>query len=173
MRLFIAVLLNDEMKDELVRMQDVMRSMGVRGNYTRRENLHLTLAFIGEFDDPEKALDVIQRVPVRPFDLKISGTGSFRQLWWAGIDGGTPLAAYTRRLRRALDEAAIPYDRKKFSPHITLIRKPELRSGKRDEEILAAVSERTPGKVIRMTADHASLMRSDRGERGMIYTEIR
>lgn len=116
MRMFIAIQLNDDMKDVLQAMQDYMRSRGVKGNYTKRENLHLTLAFIGE-----------------------------------------------------LDAAGIPYDRKKFSPHITLIRKPECCGTDTAQDILAAL---TDTKEIRMTADHVSLMRSDRGEHGMIYTEL-
>lgn len=169
MRLFIAIQLNDEMKDALEAMQDYMRSCGVKGNYTKRDNLHLTLAFIGEFDDPGIVLETIDRAGLRPFDIALSGAGSFKSLWWAGIDGGMALQSFARRLRRELDAAGIPYDRKKFSPHITLIRRPECRGADTEKDILAALSYT---KEIRMTADHASLMRSDRGERGMLYTEI-
>ena len=170
MRLFIAIQLNDEMKDALQGMQDYMRSRGVKGNYTKRDNLHLTLAFIGEFDDPDAVLEVIKRAGLRPFDIALSGTGSFTSLWWAGMDGGMALQSFARRLRRELDNAGIPYDRKKFSPHITLIRKPECCGADTEQEILAALSDT---KDVRMTVDHASLMRSDRSDRGMIYTEIK
>ena len=171
MRLFIALQLNDEMKDVLEAMQDHMRSRGVKGNYTKRDNLHLTLAFIGEFDDPQAVLDAIDRAKLRPFDISLSGTGTFRSLWWAGIDGGMALQSFVRRLRRELDDAGIPYDHKKFSPHITLIRKPECRGQEPERDVLAALND-IPG--CKMTVDHASLMRSDRSERGMIYiyTEI-
>ena len=67
MRMFIAIQLNDYMKDVLQAMQDYMRSRGVKGNYTKRENLHLTLAFIGEFDDPRVVLEAIDRANLRPF----------------------------------------------------------------------------------------------------------
>ena len=52
MRLFIAVQLSEDMRDEICRVQGDLQRMGVRGNYTLRENLHLTLAFIGEHNDP-------------------------------------------------------------------------------------------------------------------------
>ena len=172
MRLFIAIQLNDEMKDALQDMQSYMRSRGVKGNYTKRENLHLTLAFIGEFDDPQPVLEAIGRAKLRPFDIALTGAGSFRSLWWAGIDGGMALQSFARRLRRELDDAGIPYDRKKFSPHITLIRKPECCGADTERDILAALNDSCDTKEIRMTVDHASLMRSDRSERGMIYTEL-
>ena len=169
MRLFIALQLNDEMKDALQNMQNFMRGCGVKGNYTKRENLHLTLAFIGEFEDPDIVLEAIDRAKLRPFEIALSGAGSFKSLWWAGIEGGMALRSFARRLRRELDAAGIPYDRKKFSPHITLIRKPECCGTDSESEILAALKDT---KEIKMTIDHASLMRSDRGEHGMIYTEI-
>ena len=78
MRLFIAILLNDEMKDALEAMQAGMRRSGVRGNFTKRQNLHLTLAFIGEYDDPDKVLEVIRSTGFRPFELWLTGTGAFR-----------------------------------------------------------------------------------------------
>ena len=69
-----------------------------------------------------------------------------------------------KRLRRALAESGIPFDRKKFSPHITLIREASFNRNRG-----------FPGVTvpdISMKADRVSLMRSDRAKSGMIYTEI-
>lgn len=166
MRLFIALQLNSEMKNALTDLQDRMQRLGVRGNFTRRENLHLTLAFIGEYPDPEDVIDVLETIRFKPFQISLEGIGSFGRLWWAGLSGSDELRILTRRLRRGLAEAGIPYDRKKFSPHITLVRKPLTRDGAIPEEIL---QDPPQGK---MTVDHISLMRSDRGRHGMIYTEL-
>jgi 2'-5' RNA ligase len=65
-----------------------------------------------------------------------------------------------RRIRRALAEHDIPFDRKRFSPHITLLRR---------------ASGKLPGHEIRPAVtrvESISLMRSDRGRNGMIYTEL-
>ena len=53
MRLFIAITFTEDMLDALSEIQDDLRRSNVRGSYTPRENLHMTLAFIGEYDDPE------------------------------------------------------------------------------------------------------------------------
>lgn len=160
MRLFIAIDLSNEMKDALISVQNRMFDQGIRGNYTPEENLHLTLAFIGEFPDAEPVLDVLSEVIFTPFDIALEGLGCFGDLWWAGIADAAPLLSVVRRVRRALADNAIPFDRKRFSPHITLIRK---------------ASGKMPVIRIRpaiMTVSAISLMRSDRGKNGMIYTEL-
>lgn len=166
MRLFISINLNDEMKDALIDIQETMRVYGIHGNETVPDNMHLTLAFIGEYDDPDHVKRVVDSIEIRPFEIRLNGIGAFRDLWWAGIENSAPLMAVSRRLRRALAEADIPFDRKKFSPHITIIRRAGGRLSEVPEEEIAAHF----GGV--MTVDHISLMRSDRGRHGMIYTEL-
>ena len=160
MRLFIAIGLSDEMKDALVDAQNTMFDSGVRGNYTSDENMHLTLAFIGEYPNAEPVLDALSNLSFTPFELTLDGMGCFGDLWWAGIGESASLNSVVRRVRIALAENAIPFDRKRFSPHITLIRK---------------ASGKMPGiplRTVTMSVDAISLMRSDRGRNGMIYTEL-
>ena len=166
MRLFIAIQLSDNMKSALVSTQDFMRRNGLHGNYTRPENLHLTLAFIGDYPDPDEILDVMETVPFEPFRLRLDGVGSFQALWWAGLEKNDSLSTYVKRLRRALAEASVPFDKKRFSPHITLVRKP---SGNL-HEITERPGFHAPGGS--MTVERISLIRSDRGKHGMIYTEV-
>ena len=69
MRLFIAIQLNKIMKDALIDAQNQMHENGVRGNYPPMENLHLTLAFIGDYPDPEDVLEAMKRSPSHPLNL--------------------------------------------------------------------------------------------------------
>ena len=123
MRLFIAINLSDEMKNTLISAQNTMYDRGIRGNFTSEENMHLTLAFIGEYPDADLVLDALSTVSFTPFDITLEGIGCFGDLWWAGLKESVPLMSVVRRIRRALAESEIPFDRKRFSPHITLIRK--------------------------------------------------
>lgn len=163
MRLFIAIQLSEAIRDELCHVQEQLKQQGVAGNYTSRENLHLTLVFIGEYADWQRVLDIVDSLDMRPFEIKLDGFGAFDDLWWVGIEDSSPLQDYVKALRHALAVAGIPFDKKRFRPHITILRKADS-SGKR----LKGISGCTAG----MTVDHASLMRSDRGRSGMIYTEI-
>lgn len=160
MRLFIAINLNEEMKDALISLQNTLYENGVRGNYTTEENMHLTLAFIGEVPESEPVMDALASVRFRQFDVTLEGMGSFGDLWWAGIRESAPLTAVVRRVRRALAEHGIPFDRKRFSPHVTLLR--------RARGHLAEL----PVEPVTMAVGAISLMRSDRGRNGMIYTEL-
>ena len=164
MRLFIAIQLSDGIRNSLSAVQTYLRDHGVRGNYTKIENLHLTLAFIGEYSDPDAVLEVIRSVPFTSLPIRIEGFGSFGDLYWCGIGGNDDLLSYVKRLRRALAESGVPFDRKKFSPHITLIRKAEYdRRGGFPSVAVPDVSMRVTG---------VSLMRSDRTKSGMVYTEV-
>ena len=162
MRLFLAVNFNEEMLAALEEAQALLQKRGLRGRYAPAENLHLTLAFIGEYPDPDRVLEVMDTVDFSPFPLTLEGFGRFGDLWWAGLAPSEPLNALVRRLRRALAENDIPFDRKRFSPHITLVRK-----GVFDGKPPAAEVPKAE-----MTVDRFSLMRSDRGKRGMLYTEL-
>ena len=164
MRLFIALQFDDDITDELVYFQDMLKEQGVTGRFTSRENIHLTLAFIGEYSDPDKVLDVMEAADLRPFDLSLKGVGTFGDVFWAGIADNPLLAAYVRRLRHGLADAGIPFDKKKFSPHVTLVRDISYNNGEK-------IPVPDPPKGT-MTVSGISLMRSDRGKHGMIYTEI-
>ena len=163
MRLFIAIQLNTEMRDALEEIQGSLRLAGARGNFTREENLHLTLAFVGEHPDPDEVLDALETVAFRPFDIRLDGYGNFGDLWWVGVSDTAPLEAVARRVRRALADAGIPFDRKRFVPHITVLRRADF--GRNE---LPALRIPEAG----MTVERISLMRSDRGRNGMIYMEL-
>ena len=166
MRLFVSINLSDEIKDALTDVQDAMMDAGIWGNYTMPENMHLTLAFIGEYADPDKVLGVLDSIDFEPFDITLKGIGSFRNLWYVGLEDSTQLQSLVRNIRRALATARIPFDRKRFLPHITIVREAEGEAESVAEAELAKLGE------ISMNVDYISLMRSDRGKHGMVYTEL-
>ena len=55
MRLFIAIPFEPPMLDALTQVQASLKAGGVRGGFTARQNLHMTLAFLGEVRDPRLA----------------------------------------------------------------------------------------------------------------------
>ena len=122
MRLFLAIIPDNGIKDELCMIQKRLQLQGVKGNYTKRENMHLTLAFIGEYNDPGYISDVLSGLVLEPIRLVINGFGSFNDLYWIGIAEDKGLEVNVKRIRRALSDNGIPFDRKKFMPHMTIAR---------------------------------------------------
>ena len=164
MRIFIALQFEETFRQALLDIQRALKSCGIKGNYTKPENLHLTLAFIGEYGNPQNILDALDDIVFDPFELSLNGIGRFETILWAGLSASEQLSQNVKRIRRALAEQGIPFDRKKFMPHITLIRQYYLTRGTEFPDIVIPYP--------RTKISDFSVMRSERGKNGMIYTEI-
>ena len=161
MRLFAAVRFSPAVEGALRAAVEDLRRQG-EGTFTRRENLHLTLAFIGETDRPEDAKAALASLagsgPVR---LEVGGPlGRFGDLWWAGVRAGPELEALAGAAQTALRQAGFPMERRAWKPHVTLVRR------------WRGPVPRTEVAPAAMTAERISLMRSDRVDGRLIYTEV-
>ncbi len=166
MRLFTAIKLDDDMREQLISAQFELRSMGLHGRYNKEDSFHLTLAFIGEYDDPQAVADALARVRFEPFTLRLSGeVGQFDGfVVWAGLEMTDELRSLGDAVRQELSAAGIPFDQKAFNPHITLLRVA------RGEEIDAA-----PDMVVgnaEMNVEHFWLMRTAKDRNGFYYAEM-
>ena len=91
MRLFIAINFGENELDAFEAARDRLRERAGRANYSRRENLHLTLAFLGE--QPQARLPrrprrhARRRAGSQPFTLRFERSGRFRR------EGGDILVA--------------------------------------------------------------------------------
>ena len=160
MRLFIAVQLSDEMKTSITGTMHALKKAGVRGGYVPMQNLHLTLAFIGETKDTSLIRQALQTVQYKPFHLALTEMGTFSDLLWIGMKGNQGLSAAVKSVRGALDDAGISYDRKKFVPHITIIRK------------MTGSWKHVPAPRGEMMVKKISLMKSEVKDGKRIYTEV-
>ena len=126
MRLFIAINFNSNTKSKLLALRDELRTHSSRGNFSLPENLHLTLAFLGECDARQTAAAKAAMGSVRfePFLLTVERIGRFRRdggdIFWAGVRENKPLLDLQQELTEKLIAAGFSFDRHKYSPHITL-----------------------------------------------------
>jgi RNA 2',3'-cyclic 3'-phosphodiesterase len=124
-RCFVAVQPDEAARGRLDRLAGEQHACFPSARRMRRENLHLTLAFIGALPR-ELALQVAARLAAEPsdeFDWALDATGAFggaRVLWVGG--SSEALQALAERSRRLLDELGVRYDRKPFVAHVTLLR---------------------------------------------------
>ena len=94
MRLFVAIPLSEEIKNALVGVMHDLKKQGVEGNYVPARNLHMTLAFIGEYDNPGKVKEIMEKVPLPEFRLSLGDKGNFGNILWAGVKGNQKLKTY-------------------------------------------------------------------------------
>ena len=163
MRLFVGLQPSQAVREALTSLQERLRAAGVEGRYLDPANLHLTLAFIGEW--PEDVTACLPPVG-EPFALTLSHIGVFQRakVLWAGVEPCPALDALAARVRQNLQAAGIPFDPQPFNPHITLIRKPVLP----DAALLGTIRPQPAA----MTVGETCLYRSERTENGMAYTVI-
>lgn len=123
-RLFVAVELPDEVKQQLRRMQADAPSLRA----TKVDNLHLTLHFIGDADLNVigQALESISASSAA-FELRLGGVGRFggrgRELiLWVGVEPSPDLQQLHRQLGFLLAAAGVKVETRPYSPHITIAR---------------------------------------------------
>ena len=124
-RLFAGLALPPDLCEELARLQGGIPD----ARWTAVENFHITLSFIGQV--PEETMedvdDALASVFAPAFDLNISGIGSFAQgndpkVIWLGLGESKPLHTLKTRIDDALTRYAIPFEKRKYIPHVTLAR---------------------------------------------------
>lgn len=126
--MFIAIEFEDEIKDYLDQLQTKVKENSKRGNFTQKENYHITLRFIGEVDKDDVALlaDAVNDTAVRnkAFSMNINEIGCFPKgntsIVWVGLNKSTELMRLFATLEKSLEKQGFSRDKKGYTPHITL-----------------------------------------------------
>jgi len=164
MRLFIAVNFDEGTKAKLLQAQAALRQASARGNFTRPENLHLTLVFLGE--TPTGRVREIQRVmdcaPAGMFTLQFEGMSKFGDTWWVGIRQNPALTGLYNHLVQGLKAGGFPIETRPFKPHLTLAREVVL--------LPNAFPEKPEPFAAQVAGVH--LMKSERIGGKLLYTSI-
>ena len=133
MRLFFALWPPESAAQALAGQADFLAQQ-YGGKATRRETIHLTLAFLGEVDEAllPAAIQAARVVTGKSFELVIDRLGYWRhnRLLWAGCASpAEELQMLVETLREQLRAVSICRDEKqRFTPHLTLVRKvPDMR----------------------------------------------
>ena len=126
MRLFFALRPSAATRAALERWALAMHA-ACGGRRTRTENLHQTLAFLGNVDDADVGSVEAAVDPVAPtsFTLRLDQPGYWKKnrIAWAGCSAvPCGLSDLSAELRAALQDAHIAFDTKPFAVHITLAR---------------------------------------------------
>lgn len=157
-------------------LRTTVSGRGVKINWVRSGNIHLTLKFLGhtppESIAPVKAiLDTIS-ARYEALELSIRGTGCFPvpqrpRVLWLGMEGDLePLKGLVAEINRELGPLGFPVDEKDYHPHITLarIRYPQ----KRTPDISAFL--KSSYETVPLTVTRLQFISSELFPKGPVYT---
>lgn len=187
MRLFIAIDLDDFIRQKIERFVEGVSGFAPDVRWMNAEALHLTLKFIGEFNDArlQDLKQAIAAAKSEPFEISLAGTGFFptpkaARVFWVGVRADGRL----QRLAAAIDEATaklrIEREARAYTPHLTLARAGSGRPsrGKEDKpnnrfQKLRERLEKMPQPEFgTMTARDFFLYQSKLSPKGSAYTKL-
>lgn len=150
MRLFFAVQIPAEAVERILAVQSDLRGRlkGPGVKWTRPENLHYTLKFLGEQTGARTLRADESAAEAAPgtaaFEMAVSGLGAFPNderpsiLWLGASAGGDQLASLADGLDAALSRRRFPRERRPVKAHLTLAR------------VVGYAEEETASRILRL-----------------------
>lgn len=126
MRAFIGINLSNSVKDELSIVSDELRRISEKGRIIPKDNMHITMAFIGEVTEGELGLiiDAIEDTDIKEFEIYTDGMDLFKgkrgDVCYLKFRGNKDIFELNQRLKNQLSIRGINFDKKSFIPHITI-----------------------------------------------------
>lgn len=176
-RCFVALPLPKENKAELaLLLRELTPMVQSRISWTKPENLHLTLRFLGDVPNGklESVADALRKLPLTPFAMQPGGGGFFPNLrsprvLWAGLEqGAIPCRHIADAVDNALHSLGFPKEQRAFTPHLTLARIRE----EGDTAWKTVLQKVRQAQWTAFEAKSLILYKSDLGPQGPKYTEL-
>ncbi len=177
-RSFISIDLEDQ--QILSRIASILSSLQALGGDLKpveRENIHLTLKFLGDVSAPRLAevKSSLKQLAFPAFTAEIKGAGAFPNLnhmnvIWVGVnEGWSQVEQIYEQVEKLLSSVGFRRENRPFSPHITIAR---VRSARKSDEIanfLRHFSEESFGTI---TVDRVRLKQSILSSSGPKYSTL-
>lgn len=177
-RLFAAVeigaVAQSRVADEQTRLMETMRASSIR--WTKRDQLHITLTFIGEVPEGRAAKIVEsmrEAIPHPPFRFELAGIGAFpprgapRALWIGVKSGAEQVIRVQSLVADRLEALGVEREHRPFSPHLTLGRWRDSRPSDRPR-----ASSGEPPTLARVHVKAVTLFQSRVSSEGSTYTRL-
>lgn len=125
MRCFIGIKLENRFDKKIKNINQFLYQNGVRGNFTDINNIHLTLAFIGEINEETafKIKEEIERIDISDLYLEVNCIKTFKSYLILEVEKTEKLLQVQNEVINVLKKKRVSFDEKEYYPHITLVRK--------------------------------------------------
>jgi len=129
MRIFIALDIDDVIRERIQRFMEGVRDFAPDARWVHPESLHVTLKFIGEkpATTVEEIKCVLADIKSQFFEVTFRGYGFFptpgsARVFWIGIESGPLIGSLAHNIDDATAKLGFPREDYEFSPHLTLAR---------------------------------------------------
>ncbi|MCX7702588.1 MAG: RNA 2',3'-cyclic phosphodiesterase [Planctomycetota bacterium] len=178
-RMFIAVELEDDLRKQLSEVQKTLATSQANVKWVEPHNIHLTIKFLGDVD-PALIVGICKVIESAtekqvPFVVPVIGVGTFpptglpRIIWVGASDEELRLSKIYNTLNSGLVPLGIPFEKRKFNPHITLGR---IRTPKGADALKKMVSQYSQKPFGSIAVDSLTLFSSELTEKGPLYTPL-
>ena len=183
-RTFVAIDLDASVRGRTAELVRRWQDLEARINWVERENMHLTLKFLGDIEDrrvPEVCSAVQQAAAAhRPFEVQCQGVGAFpaveraRTIWIGVEQSQGALAALSEDVDEALHAVGYPMESRRYHGHLTIgrVRDP---CGQRDEirrRIEAAADFQAGSSLVNQVVVYSSVLER-RGPQYGVLSRVR
>jgi len=181
-RAFVAILLDDGVRDAITATIERLRPLGPAVAWVPPRNLHVTLHFLGNQDEERlaEAEGALAGATARsaPIDLTFYGIGAFpglerpRILWVGLARGALETRALQARVTEALAARGFPREERAWHPHLTIGRVFDERRWRREAgpALRSALAQSATMTFGTLRVAEVALMRSDLSPAGARYT---
>ncbi len=164
MRTFLAIDIPEDIKEKIISIQNKLPEF--EGKKTERENLHLTLKFLGEIDEDKLNLirEKLRKIKFSSFETEIDSIGFFSErIIWLHVKN-------CDELQKQIDSAIqnLFEKEKRFMGHLTIARIKRIRDKK---NFIKKINEIKIPKI-KFYVDSFSLKKSTLTEEKPIYEDV-
>lgn len=183
-RSFVAIELNDQIREELGETQEILKSKGLMDHvrWVRPEGIHVTLKFLGNMpvDRVDEVVVAIRQASedTGPFSISFGGLGCFPStsrpnVIWIGLLGDTKtLIRLQGRIENGLGVLGFPREKRKYSAHLTLGRVNRHVSSRERGHLGGIVQTERIDPLGEMEVQEVSLMKSVLSPAGAKYSRL-
>jgi 2'-5' RNA ligase len=141
MRAFICVELSEEAREELLKIiKEIEKSNLINAKFVEKENLHLTLKFLGEIDEGEVegVKEKLKEIKLRKFKVKLGKAGFFSphfvKISFIELEG-KEIFELQKQVEEVLSDL-FAKERREWQSHVTLARVKSVRDREKFKEFI-------------------------------------